>query len=77
MLDCLFISPGSSEKSYQELSEKYSAVETPTWALLLAESCRSVGFNVAILDINAENYSKERDFKLAEITQLIYQSRQV
>ena len=63
MLDCLFISPGNSEKSYQELSEKYSAIETPTWALLLAESCRSVGYNVAILDINAENLSLEKCFE--------------
>ena len=55
MLDCLFVSPGNSKGSYQELSKTYSAIETPTWSLLLAESCRSVGFSVGILDVNAEN----------------------
>ena len=44
---------------YQALSEDYSAIETPTWALLLAESCRSVGHNVKILDITAEKLSHQ------------------
>lgn len=59
MLDCLFISPGNAIGSYQSLSENYSAIETPTWALLLAESCRSVGFNVGIMDVNAEKLTLE------------------
>lgn len=53
-LDVLFVEPDSSAKSYQSLSQKYSAIETPTWSLLLAQSCRSKGFGVAILDCNAE-----------------------
>lgn len=58
-MDILFISPGNASGVYQGLSHKYSAIEPPTWALLLAESCRSVGFNVAILDVNAEKLSNE------------------
>ncbi len=54
MIDVLFISPGNSSGIYQNLSTNYSAIEPPTWALLLAQSCRSVGYNVNILDINAE-----------------------
>ena len=54
MIDVLFVQPNSSEKAYQGLAKKYSAIEPPTWALLLAESCRSVGFGVAILDSDAE-----------------------
>ena len=50
MIDALFVTPNSSKKSYQDLSITYSAIEPPTWSLLLAESCISKGFNAAILD---------------------------
>ena len=59
MLDVLFIVPNNSGGIYQNLSSKYSAIETPTWALLLAESCRSKKFNVDILDCLAENLTDE------------------
>jgi len=59
MIDVLFISPGNSTGIYQDLSDTYSAIEPPTWALLLAQSCRSVGFNVSIIDINAERLNKD------------------
>ena len=62
MLDALFIAPGNASKIYQELSKNYSAVETPTWALLLAESCRSVGYNVGIVDVAAENLLHQEAF---------------
>ena len=35
-LDCLFLVSNSSSKTYQSLSKTYSAIEPPTWALLLA-----------------------------------------
>jgi len=53
-LDVLFVNPDSSAKAYQDLARVYSAIEPPTWALLLAESCRSKGFGVGILDSDAE-----------------------
>lgn len=56
-MDCLFVNPDSSLKAYQGLSGKFSAIEPPTWALLLAESCRSKGFDVGILDCCAEGLS--------------------
>ena len=59
MIDVLFITPNSSEKAYQELAKVYSAIETPTWSLLLAESCRSKGFSCAILDSDAERLGLE------------------
>ncbi len=59
-LDVLFIIPGNHKEIYQSLSGKYSAIETPTWGLLLAQSCRSVGFAVEILDVNAERLSIEQ-----------------
>jgi len=59
-LDILFVEPDSSAKAYQNLSKTYSAIETPTWSLLLAQSCRSKGFGVAILDCNAEHLTDEQ-----------------
>lgn len=53
-LDVLFVNPNSSAKVYQDLAKTYSAIEPPTWALLLAQACRFNGFHVAILDCVAE-----------------------
>lgn len=53
-LDVLFINPDSSAKAYQGLANVFSAIEPPTWSLLLAESCRAKGYGVAILDCDAE-----------------------
>ncbi|MGD1007810.1 MAG: cobalamin B12-binding domain-containing protein, partial [Ignavibacteriaceae bacterium] len=58
-MDVLFITPGNANGIYQELANDYAAVEPPTWALLLAQSCRVVGFNVGLIDINAERLQKE------------------
>lgn len=58
-MDVLFINPDSSAKAYQDLAKVYSAIEPPTWSLLLAESCRSKGFGVGILDCDAERLSLE------------------
>jgi len=54
MIDVLFISPGNSSGIYQNLADNYAAIEPPTWALLLAESCRSINYKVSLIDINAE-----------------------
>jgi len=59
-LDVLFVEPDSSAEAYQDLSKTYSAIETPTWSLLLAQSCRAKGFGVAILDCNAERLTDEQ-----------------
>ena len=59
MIDVLFVNPNSSKKVYQDLSKDYSAIETPTWALLLAQSCRSQGYKVQILDADAERLSQQ------------------
>ena len=63
MIDVLFINPGNSGKIYQGLSNKYSAIEPPTWSLLLAKSCQSQGFTSEILDCNAENLTNENILK--------------
>lgn len=53
-MDILFVNPGNSKSIYQSLAEEISAIEPPTWALLLAEATRVKGFITAILDVNAE-----------------------
>ena len=63
MIDVVFITPQNSSGIYQGLSKKYSAIETPTWALLLAESCRSKGYKVSILDCLAENLNDEEAYQ--------------
>jgi len=59
-MDVLFVNPDSSAKAYQGLAKVYSAIEPPTWALLLTESCRSKGFGVGILDCDAERLSLDQ-----------------
>ena len=58
-LDVLFVNPDSSAQAYQGLAATYSAIEPPTWALLLAQSCRAKGFGAAIMDCDAEKLSLE------------------
>lgn len=62
-LDVLFIEPDSAGVAYQDLSKVYSAIETPTWSLLLAQSCRSKGYGVGILDQTAERLTDELALK--------------
>ena len=56
-MDVVFINPNSSAKAYQDLALIYAAIEPPTWALLLAQACRSKNFKVSILDCDAERLS--------------------
>jgi anaerobic magnesium-protoporphyrin IX monomethyl ester cyclase len=60
MIDVLFIAPGNATGVYQGLANDYSAIEPPTWALLLAESCRSKGYTVGLIDVNAEQLNGEQ-----------------
>ena len=53
-IDLLLVNPGNAEGIYQSLANEFAAIEPPTWSLLLAESVRSRGFTVEILDVNAE-----------------------
>ncbi len=65
-LDVLFIEPNVAKEAYQALATDFSAIETPTWSLLLAQSCRSVGFKVGILDANAERLNDEQVVRRVE-----------
>jgi len=65
-LDVLFVNADSSAQAYQDLSKDFSAIEPPTWALLLAQACRAKSFGVAILDCGAERLSEEQAVKRIE-----------
>jgi radical SAM superfamily enzyme YgiQ (UPF0313 family) len=56
-MDVLFVEADSSGVAYQDLGKLYAAIETPTWSLLLAQSCRAKGYGVGILDQTAERLS--------------------
>ncbi len=66
-MDVLFINPDSSLKAYQDLAKLYSAIEPPTWALLLAESCRSKNFHVGIMDCDAEKLTVDESLIRIEL----------
>ena len=54
-MDVLFIIPNSSKAIYQNLANRFSAIEPPTWALLLASSMRRYNYSCEILDCDALN----------------------
>ena len=60
MLDILFINASNQNSIYQGLANEFSAIEPPTWALLLAESVRSINYKTAIIDALAENLTDKQ-----------------
>ena len=62
LIDVVLVNP-SVGQNYQSLKSKYTAIEPPTWSLLLAESMRNFGFKVSIIDANAEDLTEEEIYK--------------
>ncbi len=59
-LDLLLVNVGGTRtKVYQDLSKRNSAIEPPFWAALVGGYMRKKGFNIDIIDANAENLSFE------------------
>jgi len=59
-LDLLLVNVGGVRgKVYQILANEFSAIEPPFWAALTASFIRSRGYNVEILDANADNLGIE------------------
>ena len=52
-LDILLIHPNSAKRVYQDLSNNFSAIEPPIWALMIASYLINKGWNVEILDCEA------------------------
>ena len=53
-IDVCFVIPSTAKKAYQKLSYVYSAIEPPTWALLLAQAVRQKNYECVILDFEAD-----------------------
>jgi radical SAM superfamily enzyme YgiQ (UPF0313 family) len=58
-IDVLLVNPGSRAAVYQELGERYSAIEPPSLAGLFATYLRRHGLSVAIVDAPALNLSPD------------------
>jgi anaerobic magnesium-protoporphyrin IX monomethyl ester cyclase len=56
-LDLLLVNPNARRQAYQSLADQTCAIEPPIWCALIAGFIRQRGFNVAILDANAEGLS--------------------
>ena len=54
-LDVLIVAPSAAKKLYQGLSDDFSAKEPNIWAGLLANSVRSIGYGVAIHDMEIQD----------------------
>ena len=61
--DVCFVIPSIAKKAYQKLSDTYSAIEPPTWALLLAQSLRVKNLNSSILDFDADPHTLDESIK--------------
>ena len=58
-IDIILINLGDRKQVYQDLGKKYSAIEPPFWVAVMASYLRNSGFDVEILDANAENITPE------------------
>lgn len=59
MTDLILINPGGREEIYQDLGNELTAIEPPLWCRLIAGYVRDQGFEVEIIDAEAENLTYE------------------
>jgi anaerobic magnesium-protoporphyrin IX monomethyl ester cyclase len=60
MLDVLLVTPSSRTQVYQSLSNEFAAIEPPVMSGLIATYVRRAGFEVAMLDAEAEGLTHEQ-----------------
>lgn len=61
-LDVLIVNPNTQNQVYQDLGQHLTAIETPVWAGLLANSLRQ-NYDVQILDAEAEGLTPDETVK--------------
>lgn len=59
MTDIVFINPGDRKTVFQDLGKDITAIEPPYLILSFASYLEKKGFNVKIIDANAENFTPE------------------
>lgn len=62
-IDLVLINPGDRKRVYQGLGKELAAIEPPFWVAVIAAYLRNNGFNVQIVDANAENITPEETAK--------------
>jgi len=62
-IDVCFVVPSSAKKAYQKLADVYSAIEPPTWALLLAQALKKKRYECVILDFDADPKNIDQSIK--------------
>lgn len=78
MIDILFVHPNASEKIYQGLASKNSAIEPPIWAAMLAKSVLWKNHSAEILDAEVEGLNYEEaaqrivDYKARIVCFVVY-----
>lgn len=71
-VDLVLINPGDRKQVYQDLGKELTAIEPPFWITVIAAYLRNNGFNIRIIDANAENISpEEASLKVCEIDPLL------
>jgi radical SAM superfamily enzyme YgiQ (UPF0313 family) len=60
MIDVVLISPGASQKIYQNLSDELTAIEPNPWCRMNAGWRRDHGYDVAIIDQDAMRWTSEQ-----------------
>ena len=58
-VDVVLVNPGDRKQAYQDLGNELAAIEPPFWITVIAAFLRNNGFNVRIIDANAENISPD------------------
>ena len=58
-MDVVLVNPGDRKQAYQDLGNELAAIEPPFWITVIAAFLRNNGFNVRIIDANAENISPD------------------
>jgi radical SAM superfamily enzyme YgiQ (UPF0313 family) len=66
MIDLLIINPGNRSRVYQLLGNNISAIEQPTYALLVATYIQKKGYTVKVIDIPASSYTDAELINLVE-----------
>jgi hypothetical protein len=62
-MDILFVTPPSRLQVYQNLSSDLAAIEPPVWSGLMAHYMQRLGYDIAMLDAEAEGLTHEQTAK--------------
>jgi len=66
MIDFLLINPGNRLSVYQGLGKDLSAIEQPTFSLLVLNYLKKLGYTVGIIDVSASSKTDEEIANLVE-----------